>query len=57
MNWHLPHLHHDNLDMLRARLKLLEHALDQIIEIADAHDDPEEALIHVANLADEARKL
>lgn len=57
MNWHLPHLHHDNLDMLRARLKLLEHALDQIIEIADTHEDADEALTRVANLADEARKL
>jgi hypothetical protein len=57
LTWHLPHLHHDNLDMLRARLKLLEHALSQIVEIADTHEDAEAALIAVANIAEEALKL
>ncbi len=57
LTWHLPHLHHDNLEMLRARLKLLEKALDEIIEIADSHEDADAALITVANLAEAARKL
>jgi hypothetical protein len=57
LTWHLPHLHHDNLDMLRARLKLLEKALDDIIELADTHEDAETACMEIANLADEARKL
>ncbi len=43
--------------MLRARLKSLEHALDEIIEIADTHEDADAALIAVANLAEAARKL
>jgi hypothetical protein len=58
LNWHnLPtHLHQER-DMLQARLKSLEIALSRIIEIADDHEDPDEALMTIADIAEAARKL
>jgi hypothetical protein len=43
--------------MLQARLKQLEIALSRIIDIADDHEDPDEALMTIADIAEAARKL
>jgi len=43
--------------VLRPRLARLEAALKQVLELADGHDDPEETLIAIADVAEAALTL
>jgi len=43
--------------VLRPRLARLEAALKQVLELADGHEDPEETLIAIADVAETALKL
>jgi hypothetical protein len=43
--------------VLRPRLARLEAALKQVLELADGHDDPEETLIAIGEIAEAALQL
>jgi hypothetical protein len=56
--WGKPHEEHAmEREMLLARLKALEGALEQILELADGHHDEHEALLQIGDLAETALKL